>query len=264
MFEAVVAKLTAGETAAHVARWIVSQQPNVNWKVAEACWSEKTTEVYVGALRRKVQGDIKKAKSIAPEPFAYRAVLEEAHLAVKDGDIKLIDEEVRKSMKGLGEIFSMVQKQVLSMNAQTMLKYCFMIQQARVKKMRELEESLGMLFPEGYKNIQVLSDIASDMAKLEVGDLWMRGRSPLYKGSLTMNTGSEMQREQGPIAKRVAELGEVDRNLIRIAGDKFIELIREEAHGGIATEHVEADAAGIAPGEAENRSPDNLQDDSGG
>jgi hypothetical protein len=166
-----------------VARWIVSQQPTVNWKVAEACWSEKTTEVYVGALRRKVQGDIKKAKSIAPEPFVYRAVLEEAHLAVK-GDVTLIDEEVRKSIEGQREIFSMVQKQVLSMNAQTMLNYCFMIQQARVKKMRELEESLGMLFPEGYKNMQVLSDIASDIAKLEVGDLWMRGKSPLYKGSL--------------------------------------------------------------------------------
>jgi len=264
MFKAVVAKLTAGETAAHVARWIVSQQPAVNRKVAQACWSEKTAEVYVGALRRKVQADIKKAKSIAPEPFVYRALLEEAKLAVKSGDVRLIDEEVRKSMKGLGEIFGVVQKQVLSMNAQTMLKYCFMIQQARVKKMRELEESLGMLFPEGYKNIQVLSDIASDIAKLEVGDLWMRGKNSLHHGSIAMNTGSETQREQGQIAKRVAELGEVDRNLIRIAGDKVIELIREEAKGGITTEPMEAHAGGIVEGKAENSSADNLQDDSGG
>jgi hypothetical protein len=176
--------------------------------------------------------------------------------------IKLVDEEVRKSMKGQGEIFSMVQKRVLSMNAQTMLKYCFMIQQARVKKMRELEESLGMLFPEGYKNIQVLSDIASDIAKLEVGDLL--GKSPLYKGSLTVKTGSEMQRAQGPIAKRVAELGEVDRNLIRIASGKIIDLITEEANVGITLEHMETDSAGIAAGTPDNRSPDNLQDDSGG
>jgi hypothetical protein len=54
-------------------------------------------------------------------------------------------------MKGLGEIFSMVQKHVISMSARTMLKYCFMIQQARVKKMRELEESLGMLFLMGIR-----------------------------------------------------------------------------------------------------------------
>lgn len=79
-----------------------------------------------------------------------------------------------------------------------------------------------------------------------------------------MKPGSEMQREQGPIAKSVAELGEVDRNLIRIAGDKVIELIREEANVSIALEHVEAAAAGIAPGKAENSSPDNLQDDSRG
>ena len=199
------------------------------------------------------------------EPFAYRAVMAEANL-LANGNIKLIDEELKKQMKGLGEIFSMVQKHVLSMNAQTMLKYCFMIQQARVKKMRELEEQLGMLFPEGYKNIQVLREIASDIAKLEVGDLWMRGKSPLYKGSLVGDTaGPEQQRAQlGPIAKRVAELGQVDRNLIRIASQKVIDLIQEEVNGGITLEHMEADAAGSAAGTPENTSPDNLQDDGGG
>ena len=73
--------------------------------------------------------------------------------------------------------------------------------------MRELEESLGMLFPEGYKNIEVLREIASDIAKLEVGNLWMRGKSPLYKSSLIADTtGSDQKLEQlGPIAQHVAE-----------------------------------------------------------
>jgi hypothetical protein len=68
----------------------------------------------------------------------------------------------------------------------------------------------------------------------------------------------------GPIAKRVSELGEVDRNLIRIASQKVIDMIREEAKGGITTGQMEAHTGGIEEGKAENSSPDNLQDDSGG
>ena len=102
----------------------------------------------------------------------------------------------------------------------------------RVDMMMQIEKTLKLLTPEGYKNIAVLVDIAKAVRKYEVGEEWLKGASGVrpsgrpYPGGLSPH--EVQQPEQSEMGKRFASLDAVDRNLIRAATTHLIEMITEE------------------------------------
>lgn len=51
---------------------------------------------------------------------------------------------------------------IADLNSEIMLKYAWVLAQERVEKMREIEESTGILFPQGYRLINSLTKIAAE------------------------------------------------------------------------------------------------------
>jgi len=139
------------------------------------------------------------------------------------------------------QIWKVVTDAVKHLDSQTMLKYCFLVQQQRVKMLLDLEDQVKMPLPEGWKNLAVLKDIAAEYRKHEIGEQYLKGKgvqpygSPVQGGLVPHES-----REMSSLGERISRLDEADRNLIRTAGARVIELIQEEIRAGSKTKSMEA------------------------
>jgi hypothetical protein len=161
-FNQIVKKLVDGQGVARVARWCRELNPEGDFQdITFETWRK-----YLTALAMRVRIESKKLNRVKVEPLAYQALMEE----VKRQQEVIADESV-----GL-PVWSVVKKAARELDAETMLKYCFVIQMERVEAMLEPEEKMNLLMPQGYKEVAVLLDIAAEIRKYELGKEWMTGR----------------------------------------------------------------------------------------
>jgi hypothetical protein len=127
-----------------------------------------------------------------------------------------------------------------------MLKYAFLKQQRRVAEICKVEDTINMLLPEGLKNIRALKEIADSLVKLEIGEAWMKMKNSPgepYAGDLLPH-GVSGARSDGKDewCIRFASLSAVDRNLIRAAAVRVVDMINDEASRGFKASGLPADS----------------------
>lgn len=74
------------------------------------------------------------------------------------------------------KLWRSIKKASKELDAETMLKYCFIVQMRRVEKLLKLEEKTGLLLPQGYKELAVARNMAAVMRRYEVGGLYINCR----------------------------------------------------------------------------------------
>jgi hypothetical protein len=242
IFNQLVKRFVEGESVAQVATWVYYLKPEGPLKEA----AYHTIREYLTALRMRVRNEVadrlekrreKVVEETAPIPHEEVAqVIREAPLPppphVTDDITKLVDKAVR------------------SIDSGTMLKYTFMVQKDRVKRLLALESSAnGMLHPNGYREIDVLKSIAEAVRKFEVGEEIIRNRN-LYNTLLP--PAGTITPEPGDLVEQFNQLDEVDRNLIVAATEKMvdgvIDMVREESGAGFK-------AGGLGEADSGTRQP---------
>jgi hypothetical protein len=166
-FDQIIKKLVAGQAVAAVARWCHELNP-------EGELHDKTFETwrkYLTALAIHVRRDSERVKRVKVEPLAYQAVMKDLEQQQK----AIVDDPVPRSARST---WSAVKKAQRDLEAETILKSCFVIQLERVERLLEMERKLNLLLPGGYKEVRVLTKIAVAIAEYEIGQLRMRGGSP--------------------------------------------------------------------------------------
>ncbi|MGB2887273.1 MAG: hypothetical protein WBC04_06235 [Candidatus Acidiferrales bacterium] len=243
-FEQIVKRLADGRSVQGVARWLQELNPEGELKdVGFHTWRK-----YLYALKMRIEQNMAGVERKNPEPLAYKAVIEEFERQ-KEGEFQGKDDLPPAAEK----IRHVVTDAVKKLDAATMLRYCFMVQQGRVETMLEIERKMKFLIPDGHKNLAVLKDIATDVMKLEIGEQWMRGRpaplsGPYPDGSLPHPAPAELS----PMAQEVAKFDAVDRNLMREIASKMIDEYEEaKASGRTAVGGLAADAGGKVGAQAE-------------
>jgi len=114
-----------------------------------------------------------------------------------------------------------------NMELSDLSKDAWFIQHRRIRKLVEIEEKLGYSLSDGPKNIDSLGYILSLMMKHEMDTTELLHKS----GGLRY----EIQIEKlSPVAQEVAQLDEVDRNIIQQLSHKFADMIEKGTNGAKA------------------------------
>jgi hypothetical protein len=117
-----------------------------------------------------------------------------------------------------------------------LLKDAWFIQHRRIRKMVAIEEKLGFSLPDGPKNVDSLAKILELIMKHEL------------RTSLLMRKGAAVPatfdiEKLSPVAQKVAQLDDVDRNLIQQLSQRFVDFMEGKADGP-ETEGVAANGSG--------------------
>jgi hypothetical protein len=102
-----------------------------------------------------------------------------------------------------------------------MLKLCCMLQQKRVSRLMEIEESVGITIV-GHKEIQLLAKIAEAVMNHQSKSTKMKWKDDAHE-----LTPREIEKLR-PLAQKISKLDFIDRNLIRQATTMTIDMIREK------------------------------------
>lgn len=127
------------------------------------------------------------------------------------------------------EVWQQVKKTVKQMDSESMLKHCYVIQLARVQRMLDVKAESG--------------EIANSVRKHEFGEEWTRGKGGAmpYGGPNPASLLPPAEGEPSEIEKKMATFEAVDRNLIRAATVRFVEMIEEGSGGKFKVSGLDAE-----------------------
>ena len=200
IYDEVVRRIVSGDSSRAIARWLHCIRPNTS---AER-WRKR-----LAVLAREVG----------------RVQLNNSNLSRTQKEINAFNEAIKKAKAEINhpvlrpqpgtveQLEAIVTKAVTQIHGEQMLRYTWMVAQKRVDRMVELEQRTNLIFPDGYRNVAVLCEIAQAMLKAEQ----------------TRQIASNVAENISPVAKEMAAFDEVDRNLIRQAYSKVIEMSGDSA-----------------------------------
>jgi hypothetical protein len=217
IFDEIVHKLVAGQSPLTVAKWCHEQK-------IEPCglftWKRR-----LESLARRVKSQMKTAEPAEKAKVATFAV--QQLISPK----KAKEFEIPDAVGLIAKLDASMMAAITKISAETILKIAFVIQHARVKQMVDLETRLGMPFAWGHQNLEVLNKIGQSVGKLEIGESNVQGkkagsaRGP-YPGDLLPN---DPESQQPHAFDNILDgFDYVDRNLIRAASQKVIEIMAAE------------------------------------
>ncbi|MFY9532139.1 MAG: hypothetical protein WBC04_19750 [Candidatus Acidiferrales bacterium] len=237
-FDQIVKRLVAGMSVMGVAKWLVELNPEGELHgLGLHGWRKYLTPLH---MRIKAGRPVEVLDGVV-----VRELLRQAEVLAPDEDP--VDPAARKLWKE-------VEKAARELRAETMLKYCFVVQQRRVNMMVEMEQKLRMLVPSGERNLEVLREIAADVRKFEVGEQWMRGRATPFPGPYPGGSVPQPAPEElDPLAQEAAKFDEVDRNIMQEIVSKMIDMCEEtKVSGRTAVGGLAPDAGGKVGVQAES------------
>jgi hypothetical protein len=226
VLQAIVRRLTDGQSARSVAVWLTQQ--NLEWPAGR--WSLWYWRKLLGPLDRQVCAARERALSAErretrhPEPPTPEQI--EAVLAEIVTPQSLLRDAMPESVR---EVWKHVEQAGDDLTAEKILKYAFLIQQQRVDELRATEKKLGIIMPFGHREITTLIRIGEALSKCESGANTMRGKNPGVPPLPPIEDESE-------ITRGMRQSDPVDRNLIREATDKMIDLFEEVSGVGSASD----------------------------
>jgi len=118
-----------------------------------------------------------------------------------------------------------------------LLKDAWFIQHRRVTKLVAIEEKLGYSLPDGPKNIEALATILGLMIKHETATTLLLRKTGGMSAAIDMEKLS-------PAAQEIAQLDDVDRNLIQQLSHKWLERIQEGVADAAKAEGLAANGSG--------------------
>jgi hypothetical protein len=109
-------------------------------------------------------------------------------------------------------------------NALEALKSCWLMQESRVRRMLSKERITGKVSLNLGREVQILVQIINETHTMERDEQL----APIAVGALTPSSEGK---PLSPLAEKVNQQSEVDRNLLGDWGDKFITLLKKQVLG---------------------------------
>jgi hypothetical protein len=209
-FEELIKLLTRGKTAWSVTDWFMQHEDRGE---LSGC-SFETARKAITALRLRVREE---AERIPPRPEVSQVFDRVVTALVKGSNSPAV----------FTKMAEIVNEEVEKMQAAKILKYAAILQLERIDELRELEKKSKLQMPWGNKSMQVLTEIASAIHDVEMGEI--KKLTVSWGGTITA-TG--MTSNLSPEVQKVAELPEAEKNLWRDCAAKVIDLIEQEGKRG--------------------------------
>jgi hypothetical protein len=190
----------------------------------------ETARLAMTSLNLAVKAQLAK---LPPRPEVKEIFTNVITALVKESTVPTVIEEMEKT----------VVAEVEKMEAAKVLKYGITLQLERIKEMRELEKRLKMIMPMGNNLLRLLKDLADALRKCEMSEFAMKkagvGLGDPFNAEMTQG-----ERAMLPEVKVVAEMPEAEKNLVRDATAKVIDLIKHVGKRGQYSTRLETDGGG--------------------
>lgn len=245
VFAEVSRRFIRGESLASVATWVWHLKPR---GYLSTC-GYGTIRNYLHPLRMRIREQLRdraeQVHSVPPPPAVPRRPSNTEQV------IEAVNETVRqieapRPAHVTDELKLMVDKRVAEIQGLEMLKYLFFQQDKRLRRHLTLEaDGNGVLTTEGSMTVDVMRRIAEAVCKVELADSLIsvkrlhQGINPMTADANGPNPPSD---QADDVIRRFENLQPADKNLMREAGTKFIDMIREEVGGFKASGLGSADA----------------------
>lgn len=215
IFDATVRRLVKGDSIRRVARYLHAAVPNVNeytyrsWlQVLARDVGRKVLELKQEQLKKEQVNKFNTQLAVPPPPEVPVNQPPPAY-----GSVAMFNATVTKALEDLAE--------------ERFHRFLWAIQQERVDRMVAMERAGQTTLPEGYHNIDSLLKIADAIVAL----------ADTRRFQVPEPDVAEEKMDEA--VQAVAQLNEVDRNLIRQYYGQVIEMVRETAHATFTLERVE-------------------------
>ena len=248
-YDALVKRLTEGYSAPKVARWVM----DLKVEGAPGEWSFFYWRKHIYALAkhvRVVKTEMRKEHH-GPTP-KVEAIIERVESRVAD---LLCKDVVPDTVK---DIWVKTEKTLRLLTSEQMLKVLYYRQLQRLERIIALEEKMGTAFENTHREVEKLTNLATAVSKLELGQQFLRGKGgngPYLPPPCEIQPGDLADIEEG-----MRQFDEVDRNLIRQATQKLIDMVQEDVSGSFEAVRLDAvsgrEAHASGAGLRGDRSPD--------
>jgi hypothetical protein len=199
-FSDLLERFVDGQSVLQVATWVYCSKPEGPLKNA----AFRTIRQYLTILRARVCAEIA-SHSHKPHEQSWQGIGQ----TLRDEPLAPLKEE-DDTVEGSGIADRAI-------DATTVLKYSFMIQQSRLKEMLEPEERTSDVPHSDYREIRLMRNIADTIRRCEIGQDILRNES---LPDAVMPPKTEMCRDMAEFAKFDA----VDRNLARAACENYVSM----------------------------------------
>ena len=224
LFTQILDRMVKKESVHQTARWVHEQPDGMKGELA-GC-SVETIRGYLNCLN--VEVNRARTHVVRLELSDVRRATAHEHLQAKvSAAVK-----GKPDLDGFGDIQLYVTQEIHKLDAATMLRYAFVIQQERVRELRDFEKKTKMPMPFGNKTMEVLMEIAAEIRKVELGEAYLRSRGGPPCGSPFPGGPVAHESALSPEVQKIAQMSDVDKNLTRDATTKIIDLIQMETKSG--------------------------------
>lgn len=237
-YDEILRRLTIGQSVRSLSLWLTQQR----FEGPCGRWTFNYWRKMLSPLNRDVRtargrtAAADRRTSRHPEPPAPEKV-QQVLAEIVDPKMQLaniLPETTREVWKHVGETADEI-------TAGHILKFSFVQQVHRVANMLALEKKLNLVLPAGHKELDCLRRIAEALLKLE--GLRAPRVEPVDHPPVSVSD----------VSREMRQLDDVDRNLVRTAIMKVINLVQEATNGQFETCGLDADAgAEAAPDEPGN------------
>jgi hypothetical protein len=244
-YDEILRRLTMGQSVRSLSLWLTQQR----FEGPCGQWSFNYWRKLLSPLDRDVRvargrtASAERRRSRHPEPPAPEKV-QEVLAEIVDPKMQLaniLPEATRQVWKHVGETADEI-------TAGHILKFAFLQQVRRVDNLMALEKNLNIALPNGHKEMDCLRRIAEALLKLE--GLRAPRVEPLDCPPVSVSE----------VSRQMRRLNDVDRNLVRTAIMKVINMVQEETNGQFETRgldaHAGAETATDEPGNSGTGSED--------
>jgi hypothetical protein len=239
-YEQMVRRLTKGHSANDVAHWAF----DLKVEGAEGTWSYLYWRKHIQALARQVHiakhrlavKDRRRLRHpVPPEPAAMVAQVE-AQVAA-DAARDPIPESAREVWRDVGAALE-------SINVEHLLKVAAVEQLDRLGVLKRFEKAAGLPLSYGHNEIDSLRAIGDSLLKMQIGERLLRGKGGMMPLEPQPSLPAANEDPTSEIAAGMRTFNEVDRNLIREATMKFVEMVQEVPGGRFKVIRLDADPGG--------------------
>ena len=226
IYPQLVRKLTERESARSVARWAMEQHV----EGPAGAWGLGFWLKHLWVLRRDVIAakerlrceEHRRRRTVAPVRPDPEAVLAKVDAIIES---KTLMDFIPKEAQKLLQHVMAGEKEIRSIH---LLQVAAVASINRLERIKKLEDSMPViLLPEGRREIDNLRKIAEALLKNEIAAGWLRGRC----GHMPIAVPESEDPGLADIAKTMLEFDDVDRNIVRELGARFIEMAQEAVSG---------------------------------
>jgi hypothetical protein len=251
VFGEICRRLIRGESVVSVSTWIYHLRPQgclhgLSWATIRSGYVQPLQL----RLREQVRNRAEKIRSTPPlqpiqPPSPPPPEVLPAVIAAVEETIRNVQSQTTHPTD---ELRLMVDEKVAQVQGLEMLHYLFFEQDRRFRAALELERSgNGLLRSEVTHLADVMRRIAEGVCKVELSQNLVSAKKNLGINPPGVDTDAPSPPKQADeVIRRFESLSPIDRNLLREAGVKYIEILREEVGAGFK-------ASGLGSADAPNK-----------